>query len=58
MFVTVPVLANGDFFSRRQIDEYWKHCRGAGAPGGVDASAVGPTGVMVARGAMWNPSFI
>ncbi|CAJ1424455.1 unnamed protein product [Effrenium voratum] len=43
--VKVPVLANGDFFNRRQIDEFWKHCGSAGV-----------NGVMIARGALWNPS--
>lgn len=56
--VKVPVLANGDFFNRRQIDEFWKHCR---APEGFNCESEGdarwgPAGVMVARGAMWNPS--
>jgi len=50
--VRIPVLANGDFFTRRQIDEFWKHCRGSQEL----EKARGPTGVMVARGALWNPS--
>eukprot|EP00927_Polykrikos_kofoidii_P048712 TRINITY_DN42935_c0_g1_i1.p1 TRINITY_DN42935_c0_g1~~TRINITY_DN42935_c0_g1_i1.p1 ORF type:complete len:458 (-),score=75.08 TRINITY_DN42935_c0_g1_i1:41-1414(-) len=66
--VRIPVLANGDFFTRRQIDEFWKFCRGKiavdGTDSAVDASAAapdwdckaGPAGVMIARGAMWNPS--
>lgn len=37
----VPVLANGDFFSRHQIDEFWKHC---------DAKGCRPSGIMIARG--------
>lgn len=45
--VQVPVLANGDFFSRHQIDEFWKHCKEKGCR---------PSGVMIARGALWNPS--
>ncbi|CAE7237950.1 DUS2 [Symbiodinium microadriaticum] len=49
--VQIPVLANGDFFNRRQIAEFWKHC-GKGS----DAAAGCPAGVMIARGALWNPS--
>ncbi|CAE7031671.1 DUS2 [Symbiodinium sp. CCMP2592] len=49
--VQIPVLANGDFFNRRQIAEFWKHC-GKGS----DTAAGCPAGVMIARGALWNPS--
>ncbi|CAK9079796.1 unnamed protein product [Durusdinium trenchii] len=45
--VKVPVLANGDFFNRRQIDEFWKHC---------SEKECQVSGVMIARGALWNPS--
>eukprot|EP00928_Gymnodinium_smaydae_P064727 TRINITY_DN47998_c0_g1_i1.p1 TRINITY_DN47998_c0_g1~~TRINITY_DN47998_c0_g1_i1.p1 ORF type:complete len:442 (+),score=96.18 TRINITY_DN47998_c0_g1_i1:86-1411(+) len=67
--VRVPVVANGDFFSRRQISEFWRHCRGSAASDGAEASSGsgasaggpdpaggGPAGIMIARGAMWNPS--
>lgn len=55
--VRVPVLANGDFFTRRQIDEFWKLTRKS-APQSTfeDAPAAGPAAVMVARGALWNPA--
>eukprot|EP00933_Yihiella_yeosuensis_P070862 TRINITY_DN79018_c0_g1_i1.p1 TRINITY_DN79018_c0_g1~~TRINITY_DN79018_c0_g1_i1.p1 ORF type:complete len:433 (-),score=67.54 TRINITY_DN79018_c0_g1_i1:151-1449(-) len=49
--VKVPMLANGDFFTRRQIDEFWKHCEEH-----IQEGQVGPSGIMIARGAMWNPS--
>lgn len=64
--VRVPVLANGDFFHRRQIDAFWKHCAENGCrstAGPLSATGVdqadewrGPAGIMIARGAMWNPS--
>eukprot|EP00930_Biecheleria_cincta_P088277 TRINITY_DN77508_c0_g1_i1.p1 TRINITY_DN77508_c0_g1~~TRINITY_DN77508_c0_g1_i1.p1 ORF type:complete len:453 (+),score=78.76 TRINITY_DN77508_c0_g1_i1:28-1359(+) len=63
--VKVPMLANGDFFTRRQIDEFWKHIRTSlGQPdkelatwsSEVPDAAEGPVGVMIARGALWNPS--
>mmetsp|Transcript_97029 Transcript_97029/g.244656 ORF Transcript_97029/g.244656 Transcript_97029/m.244656 type:complete len:452 (-) Transcript_97029:90-1445(-) len=61
--VKVPVVANGDFFTRRQIDEFWKHCRGSiqqpdvsEAIGEEATRQAGPVAVMVARGALWNPS--
>ncbi|CAK0818113.1 unnamed protein product [Prorocentrum cordatum] len=55
--VKVPVICNGDFFTRRQIDEFWKFCHGAGAADGAAAGEkAGPSGIMIARGALWNPS--
>lgn len=59
--VRVPLIANGDFFNRKQIDEFWRHCQGALSSGtGADVAAGpvvrGPSGVMIARGALWNPS--
>mmetsp|Transcript_43225 Transcript_43225/g.92466 ORF Transcript_43225/g.92466 Transcript_43225/m.92466 type:complete len:443 (-) Transcript_43225:43-1371(-) len=60
--VKVPVLANGDFFTRRQIDEFWKTMR-TSIP--QDSEEIlnpsnslwrGPSGIMIARGALWNPS--
>jgi len=63
--VRVPLIANGDFFNRNQIDQFWRHCRGA-IPGSADGAGTGdagagpavggPSGLMIARGAMWNPS--
>jgi len=57
--VKVPVLANGDFFTRRQIEEFWKHLGGEPGAAGVEDPAArwqGPSGLMIARGAMWDPS--
>jgi tRNA-dihydrouridine synthase 2 len=55
--VKVPVIANGDFFTRRQIDEFWKFCHGSGTADGEAArEKAGPAGIMIARGALWNPS--
>lgn len=48
---SVPVIANGDFFTRRQIDEFWKLSSST-----LKEGEVGPASVMIARGAMWNPS--
>eukprot|EP00438_Fugacium_kawagutii_P032037 Skav217853 [mRNA] locus=scaffold5889:28568:31517:- [translate_table: standard] len=45
----VPVLANGDFFNRRQIDEFWKHCQDKGCR---------PSGVMIARGSQLSHAFL
>merc|ERR1712217_416207 len=53
--VNVPVNCNGDFFTRRQIDEFWKfsntNCKSSSS-----RADVGPAGIMIARGALWNPS--
>merc|ERR1740122_176607 len=55
--VKVPIVANGDFFTRRQIDEFWKPCGTRPSSGDDSSKAVaGPSAVMVARGALWNPS--
>lgn len=68
--VNVPVIANGDFFTRQQINQFWKHCKGDGDNCGVNgfcagngvnlststATRKGPAAVMIARGALWNPS--
>ncbi|CAK9079798.1 tRNA-dihydrouridine(20) synthase [NAD(P)+]-like (Dihydrouridine synthase 2) (tRNA-dihydrouridine synthase 2-like) [Durusdinium trenchii] len=68
--VKVPVLANGDFFNRRQIDEFWKHCsekecQVSGvmiARGSMRVSVLQVWGLWVFsfsrlnRGALWNPS--
>jgi tRNA-dihydrouridine synthase 2 len=50
--ITFPVIANGDFFNRRQIETFKKHVDGEFA--GTRRSWSGS--VMIARGAMWNPS--
>jgi len=57
--VKVPMIANGDFFSRRQIDEFWKHCHktlGIDTDADIKSTKAGPAGIMIARGALWNPS--
>ena len=51
-FSHIPIIANGDFFTRKQIDVFKGH---------VEADLVGSgrswcDSVMIARGAMWNPS--
>lgn len=54
--VSVPVIANGDFYLRSRIDAFWKQCgadSGASPEGGGPAR--GPVALMVARGALWNP---
>jgi len=64
--VKIPVIANGDFFSRSHIEDFWQrygagHC--AEEPDGFDVgpeaaatSAAAPAAVMIARGALWNPA--
>ncbi|CAE7185516.1 DUS2 [Symbiodinium pilosum] len=55
--VQIPVIANGDFFNRRQIAEFWKHCAVARPnPDDKEESRRGPAGIMIARGALWNPA--
>mmetsp|Transcript_155558 Transcript_155558/g.270647 ORF Transcript_155558/g.270647 Transcript_155558/m.270647 type:complete len:441 (-) Transcript_155558:38-1360(-) len=64
--VRIPVIANGDFFTRRQICQFWEHCQGGGLltdPNAMESAgpdclstARGPAALMIARGAMWNPS--
>lgn len=53
--VNVPVNCNGDFFTRRQIDEFWKFCH-TNCQSTSSRPEAGPAGVMIARGALWNPS--
>ena len=48
----IPIIANGDFFTRKQIDVFKSH---------VESELAGSErswcdSVMIARGAMWNPS--
>eukprot|EP00747_Dinoflagellata_sp_TGD_P088568 gnl/TRDRNA2_/TRDRNA2_164050_c0_seq1.p1 gnl/TRDRNA2_/TRDRNA2_164050_c0~~gnl/TRDRNA2_/TRDRNA2_164050_c0_seq1.p1 ORF type:complete len:421 (+),score=77.80 gnl/TRDRNA2_/TRDRNA2_164050_c0_seq1:76-1338(+) len=52
--VKIPVIANGDFFSRRQIEEFWRPYRSTDD----DSKPVskGPAALMIARGALWNPA--
>lgn len=61
--VSVPVIANGDFLSRRHIDDFWRGLRGSGVSGegaeppeAATASVRRPAAVMIARGALWNPA--
>jgi len=57
--VRIPILANGDFFSRECIDEFWDKYGGHdGNEDGAAASTIGdsrPAALMIARGALWNP---
>jgi len=54
--VRIPVIVNGDFFSRRQISEFWLHSGGGAATASAEVAAAGPAGLMIARGALWNPA--
>jgi len=59
--VNVPILANGDLLTRRHIDDFWQRCDAvAGGEGGGGSGPScprrRPAAVMVARGALWNPS--
>lgn len=56
--VKVPVMANGDFFTRHQIQKFWDHCLKEGTDDAADLPhrRRGPSGLMIARGAMYNPS--
>ncbi len=48
----IPIIANGDFFTRKQIDTFRSH-----ASSGLKGSGRSwCNSVMIARGAMWNPS--
>jgi tRNA-dihydrouridine synthase 2 len=48
----VPIIANGDFFTRKQIDTFRNHMVGALEGSGRSWC----NSIMIARGAMWNPS--
>lgn len=52
--VKVPVIANGDFFTRASIHQFWGHID-KGIPEQVSNPQRGPVAVMVARGALANP---
>merc|ERR1711971_1487941 len=63
--VKIPVIANGDFFSRKQIDEFWKLCEASKFGDNNDEASDSltctpvyrvPSSIMIARGALWNPS--
>lgn len=49
--VQIPIIANGDFWSRSRITEFWRQQEAASGKDGAR-----PAGVMIARGALWNPS--
>ena len=51
-FTHIPIIANGDFFNRKQIDTFKSHV--ASSLDGSDRAWC--DSVMIARGAMWNPS--
>eukprot|EP00928_Gymnodinium_smaydae_P053820 TRINITY_DN37730_c0_g1_i1.p1 TRINITY_DN37730_c0_g1~~TRINITY_DN37730_c0_g1_i1.p1 ORF type:complete len:429 (+),score=68.16 TRINITY_DN37730_c0_g1_i1:40-1287(+) len=55
--VSIPVIANGDFLSRQRIQDFWStHVSGDADVDGSSSQVSRPAGVMVARGALWNPS--
>mmetsp|Transcript_77892 Transcript_77892/g.167089 ORF Transcript_77892/g.167089 Transcript_77892/m.167089 type:complete len:445 (-) Transcript_77892:26-1360(-) len=58
--VSIPVIANGDFFSRRCIDAFWQQCHGDDLATVSDEAgthgACQPAAIMIARGAIWNPA--
>lgn len=45
--VRIPVIANGDFLSRQRIGEFWQQ---------QESAFAGPSAIMIARGALWNPA--
>lgn len=52
--VRVPVIANGDFFTRSSINQFWSHID-TGIPEETNGPHRGPVAIMIARGALANP---